>query len=76
MICGIRVMAVRSAVFGVFVAGDAGTADLRMNVLLFDPALGFWENSWFPQIIADGDDAALHRNTTGADGASQVRWVR
>ncbi len=43
IICGIRVMAVRSAVLGVFVAGDAGTADLRMNVLLFDPALGFWE---------------------------------
>ncbi len=43
MICGIRVMAVRSAVLGVFVAGDTGTADLRMNVLLFDPVLGFWE---------------------------------
>ncbi len=35
--------------FGVFVAGHAGTADLRMNVLLFDPVLGPWEQ----QVSAD-----------------------
>ena len=36
LICGIRVMAVRRM-------RGRPTADLRMNVLLFDPVLGFWE---------------------------------